>query len=214
MLAAILREVTDNEDEVLATKGNCNNDIGMPLTLLQVAGCPSLCGDRNGHEPSERDRLSHAHCRTRCGADQQRNGRAFAGLGSVEGVALAKGEIFAGLANDGTAVINADDAHVLMWRLLAGTRRVFDFGLDHAAAVKGKWKLKGYGGVLEMRTPAGEIARVELQVPGEHNARKHWLQQLPRWRCKCRWKPSPKRSAGSVEWPGGLQLKQACMMQR
>jgi UDP-N-acetylmuramoyl-tripeptide--D-alanyl-D-alanine ligase len=92
------------------------------------------------------------------------------GLGSVEGVALAKGEIFAGLANDGTAIINADDPHVLMWRLLAGTHRVFDFALEHSAAVKGKWTMQGYGGALELRTPAGEM-RAQLRVPGEHNAR-------------------------------------------
>ncbi len=92
------------------------------------------------------------------------------GLGSVEGVARAKGEIFAGLKSDGTAVINADDAHAALWRTLAGKHRLFDFALEHPAAVKGEWAAQGYGGALHVRTPAGEL-RLALQVPGEHNAR-------------------------------------------
>jgi UDP-N-acetylmuramoyl-tripeptide--D-alanyl-D-alanine ligase len=92
------------------------------------------------------------------------------GLGSVEGVARAKGEIFAGLANHGTAVINADDAYAALWRKLADQHHIVDFALGHPAAVKGDWTAQGYGGVLQADTPAGELKLV-LQVPGEHNAR-------------------------------------------
>jgi UDP-N-acetylmuramoyl-tripeptide--D-alanyl-D-alanine ligase len=170
MLAAILREETKNADEVLATEGNFNNDIGMPLMLLKLRATHRYAVIEMGmNHPKEIDYLTRI-AKPNVALINNATGAHLQGLGSVEGVALAKGEIFAGLASDGTAVINADDAHVLMWRLLAGTRRVFDFGLEHPAAVKGKWKLDGYGGVLEMRTPAGEI-RVDLKVPGEHNAR-------------------------------------------
>jgi UDP-N-acetylmuramoyl-tripeptide--D-alanyl-D-alanine ligase len=85
-------------------------------------------------------------------------------------VARAKGEIFAGLQVNGTAVINADDTHVALWRKLACDHTVYDFALDHPATVKGMWTAQRYGGVLQARTPAGEM-RVVLQVPGEHNAR-------------------------------------------
>ncbi|MFZ2161470.1 MAG: UDP-N-acetylmuramoyl-tripeptide--D-alanyl-D-alanine ligase [Sideroxyarcus sp.] len=170
MLAAILRDVTKNEEEVLATKGNYNNDIGMPLTLLKLRATHRYAVIEMGmNHPKEIDYLTRI-AKPDVALINNATGAHLQGLGSVEGVALAKGEIFAGLAKDGTAVINADDAHALMWRLLAGTHRVFDFGLEHAAAVKGKWTIHGYGGALEMRTPAGE-KRVELQVPGEHNAR-------------------------------------------
>jgi UDP-N-acetylmuramoyl-tripeptide--D-alanyl-D-alanine ligase len=47
---------------------------------------------------------------------------------------------------------------------------VFNFALDHAAEVKGMWTAQGYGGVLQVHTPEGEL-HVVLQVPGEHNAR-------------------------------------------
>ncbi len=170
MLAGILREVTKNEEEVLATKGNYNNDIGMPLTLLKLRPTHRYAVIEMGmNHPKEIDYLTRI-AKPDVALINNATGAHLQGLGSVEGVALAKGEIFAGLTSDGTAVINADDPHVLMWRLLAGTHRVFDFALEHSAAVKGKWTMQGYGGALEMRTPAGEM-RAQLRVPGEHNAR-------------------------------------------
>jgi UDP-N-acetylmuramoyl-tripeptide--D-alanyl-D-alanine ligase len=92
------------------------------------------------------------------------------GLGSIEGVARAKGEIFAGLVSEGTAIINADDTHAALWRKLADKHRVFDFALAHPANVQGKWLAHGFGGEIQVRSPAGEMKLV-LQVPGEHNAR-------------------------------------------
>jgi UDP-N-acetylmuramoyl-tripeptide--D-alanyl-D-alanine ligase len=170
MLAGILREVTKNEEEVLATKGNYNNDIGMPLTLLKLRATHRYAVIEMGMNHSKEIDYLTRIAKPDVALINNATGAHLQGLGSIEGVALAKGEIFAGLASDGTAIINADDPHVLMWRLLAGTHRVFDFALEHAAAVRGKWTMQGYGGLLEMRTPAGEM-RVQLRVPGEHNAR-------------------------------------------
>jgi UDP-N-acetylmuramoyl-tripeptide--D-alanyl-D-alanine ligase len=170
MLAAILRAATGSEESVLATKGNFNNDIGMPLTLLKLRTTHRYAVIEMGmNHPNEIDYLTRiaqpdvALVNNAAGAHLQ-------GLGSVEGVARAKGEIFAGLKSDGAAVINADDAHAALWRALAGNHRLFDFALEHPAAVKGEWAAQGYGGALHARTPAGEL-RLVLQVPGEHNAR-------------------------------------------
>jgi UDP-N-acetylmuramoyl-tripeptide--D-alanyl-D-alanine ligase len=170
MLAAILSDVTGNPEDMLATLGNFNNDIGMPLTLLKLRANHRYAVIEMGtNHPNEIDYLTRI-ARPNVALINNAMGAHLQGLGSVEGVAKAKGEIFAGLASDGTAVINADDAYAAMWRTLAGTHRVFDFALEHPAAVKGQWKAKGYGGLLEVRTPAGEM-RMTLQVPGEHNAR-------------------------------------------
>lgn len=170
MLAAILREVTNNDEEVLATKGNYNNDIGMPLTLLRLRAAHRYAVIEIGmNHPGEIDYLARI-ARPAVALVNNASGAHLQGLGSVENVALAKGEIFAGLSGDGTAVINADDAHAAVWRGLADTHRVLDFAMEHAASVKGKWKAEGFGGALQARTPAGEI-NVTLQVPGEHNAR-------------------------------------------
>ncbi len=169
MLAEILGAHAGRE-AVLATRGNFNNDIGMPLTLLKLREHHRYAviemGMNHAGEIEYLSRLAHpdvALINNATGAHLQ-------GLGSIEGVARAKGEIFAGVKSNGTAIINADDAHAGMWRTLADKHRVFDFALEHPAGVKGEWQPQGFGGVLRAHTPAGEL-RALLQVPGEHNAR-------------------------------------------
>jgi UDP-N-acetylmuramoyl-tripeptide--D-alanyl-D-alanine ligase len=185
MLAAILREATGNDESVLATSGNFNNDIGMPLTLLKLRETHRYAVIEMGmNHANEIEYLSRI-ARPDVALVNNASGAHLQGLGSVEGVARAKGEIFAGLASDGTAVINADDAYASLWSNLASTNRILDFALEYAAApapdasahrvggaatVKGSWSAQGYGGLLQAHTPAGDL-RVKLQVPGEHNAR-------------------------------------------
>ncbi len=94
----------------------------------------------------------------------------LAGLGTVEAVARAKGEIFAGLPEDGIAIINADDKFAPLWRDLAAPRRVVDFALDAEAAVGACWDVTDFGIHMEIITPDGAV-NVHLQVPGAHNAR-------------------------------------------
>lgn len=169
MLAAILGAHA-GEDAVLATRGNFNNDIGMPLTLLRMNAAHRYAVIEMGmNHAGEIEYLTHL-AQPDVALVNNATGAHLQGLGSVEGVALAKGEIFAGLKSGGAAVINADDAHAGLWRTLADKHRVFDFALETAAAVKGAWQAQGYGGMLQARTPAGDL-RVRLQVPGEHNAR-------------------------------------------
>jgi len=169
MLAAILRAHA-GEESVLATRGNFNNDIGMPLTLLKLREQHRYAVIEMGmNHPGEIEYLTHL-AQPDVALVNNASGAHLQGLGSVEGVARAKGEIFAGLQSNGTAVINADDAHAGLWRTLADKHRVFDFALEHTAAVKGEWQAQGFGGELRAYTPAGEL-RAVLQVPGEHNAR-------------------------------------------
>jgi UDP-N-acetylmuramoyl-tripeptide--D-alanyl-D-alanine ligase len=170
MLAAILGKHAGSTEAVLATRGNFNNDIGMPLTLLREREAHRYAVIEMGmNHPGEIDYLTRL-ARPDVALINNASGAHLQGLGTVEGVARAKGEIFAGLKEEGIAVVNADDAHADLWRKLAGSHRILDFGLDHAAQVRGNWQAQGYGGVLQVRTPAGE-ARIVLQVPGEHNAR-------------------------------------------
>ncbi len=170
MLAAILRAAIGNHDAVLATLGNFNNDIGMPLTLLQLRAQHRYAVIEMGmNHPGEIDYLTRlAH--PQVAVINNASGAHLQGLGSVEGVARAKGEIFAGLDSAGIAVINADDEYAELWGDLASGHQVMDFALHQMAAVQGAWTTQGYGGVLQASTPAGEF-QVELQVPGEHNAR-------------------------------------------
>lgn len=179
MLAAILRAAdranapapaSASADPVLATRGNLNNDIGMPLTLL---------GLRNTHRYAVIEmgmnhfgEISYLSRMAKPDVALVNNAAAahLEGLGNVESVARAKGEIFEGLKDDGVAVINADDVHAPLWRRLAGSRRTLEFGLDTAAQISARYKPDRDGNDIVMETPGGEVT-TRIAVPGAHNVR-------------------------------------------
>ena len=90
------------------------------------------------------------------------------GFGDLEGVARAKGELFARLSPDGIAVINADDPFAPLWRELAGHCRLTEFGLDAGAAVTAEWHGDTHGSDVRLVTPQGSI-ELRLPLPGKHN---------------------------------------------
>jgi UDP-N-acetylmuramoyl-tripeptide--D-alanyl-D-alanine ligase len=168
MLAAILRTAAGAEEGVLSTQGNLNNDIGLPLTLFRLNAAHRYAviemGMNHEGEISYLTRLARPTVALVNNATPAHLG----GLGSVEAIARAKGEIFEGLATDGTAIVNADDAFADFWRKLAATRRVMTFGLKNQADVSAAYRLGPESSELELRTPQGEIA-VILPVAGLHN---------------------------------------------
>ncbi|MFA6970939.1 MAG: UDP-N-acetylmuramoyl-tripeptide--D-alanyl-D-alanine ligase [Gallionella sp.] len=170
MLAAILRAASGSVDAVLATKGNLNNDIGMPLTLLQLNAQHRYAVIEMGmNHPGEIDYLTQI-ARPQVALVNNASGAHLEGMGSVDAVAHAKGEIFAGLQHEGSAIINADDDYAPLWRSLAGVHSLLEFGLNSEADVSGVWSPHATGLRLTVQTPAGDFT-VDMQVPGEHNAR-------------------------------------------
>ena len=170
MLTSILRVATGREEGVLATQGNFNNDIGMPLTLLKLNAQHRYAVIEMGmNHPGEIDYLTRIACPD-VALITNASGAHLEGLGSVEAVARAKGEVFAGLKHHGSAVINADDDHAPLWRTLAGSHTLLEFGLDQPADVAGQWQPQGAGLHLNAQTPSGNFG-ADLQVPGAHNAR-------------------------------------------
>ena len=117
MLAAILAQA----GPVLATRGNLNNHIGVPLTLLRLDASHRHAviemGANRAGDVAELMRFAEPGIGivTNAGAEH------LEGFGSLEGVARAEGETFAGLAADGVAVVNADDEFAPLWRTM--TRR-------------------------------------------------------------------------------------------
>jgi len=166
MLAAILAAHCGTREAVLATRGNLNNDIGMPLTLLRLRESHRYAVIEMGmNHAGEIDYLTRI---ARPAVALVNNAqRAHVGLlGSVEAVARAKGEIYAGLSSAGIAVVNADDPHAAYWRSLNAGRRIVSFGLSGGADVAAA---RG-DGAWRFTTPAGAFT-VALQVRGEHNVR-------------------------------------------
>ena len=169
MLAAILRSHA-GEDAVLATTGNLNNDIGLPLTLLRLREQHRCCAIELGmnHKGEIATLAEIASPSVALVNNAQREHLEF--MNSVAEVAAENGSVYAALAADGVAVINADDAHADFFRNTAGKRRVVDFGLERKATVSGGYVLKALTSEIEIRTPAGET-RATLAIPGLHNVR-------------------------------------------
>jgi len=169
MIAAILR-ADFGQHAVLATTGNLNNDIGLPLTLLKLhAPHHAAVIEMGMNHPGEIAYLTGIARPTVALVNNAQRAH-LAGLGTVADVARAKGEIFAGLPETGVAVINADDPNAPLWQEMNRARRSLTFGFTPTAEVRGVWAAQGAGGLLELTTPLGAAAAM-LQVPGQHNAR-------------------------------------------
>ena len=176
MIASILRQtIADGEiktdeqlDYVLATEGNLNNEIGVPQMLLRLRQHHRYAviemGMNHIGEIAYLTRLAKPTVAliTNAGAAH------IEGLGSVETVARAKAEIFEGLDQQGTAVINADDVYAPLWRKYAGLRQIMDFGLHEKAQISAEYQVDPLRSRIKLKLPDG-ITEVELHVPGVHN---------------------------------------------
>jgi UDP-N-acetylmuramoyl-tripeptide--D-alanyl-D-alanine ligase len=169
MLAAALREHFGAE-RVLATLGNLNNDIGLPLTVLRLReGHRAAVLELGMNHPGETGHLAGlAQPTIGLINNAQREHQEF--MRSVADVAAEHGALLRALPADGVAVLNRDDAHYGYWREIAGGRVVRDFGIGAAAAVRADYRLGPSTVELELRAN-GEQASATLQVPGLHNVR-------------------------------------------
>jgi len=166
MIAAILGRHCGSRSMVLATEGNLNNDIGMPLTLLGLREAHRYAviemGMNHEGEIDYLTRLAQPNVALVNNAQ-----RAHVGiLGSVEAIARAKGEIYSGLRSSGVAIVNEDDPYAGYWKKLNAGRRIVTFGMSERADVRATVE----GPQVRFVTPADAFA-VVLQVSGEHNVR-------------------------------------------
>jgi UDP-N-acetylmuramoyl-tripeptide--D-alanyl-D-alanine ligase len=168
MLGAILRLEAGSDDAVLATEGNLNNDIGLPLMLLRLRETHQYAvlemGMNHAGEIDYLTRLASPNVAVVNNALTAHIGF----LGSVENIARAKGEIFNGLSDAGIAVFNADDPNAGIWRDANARHCVIDFGLSSTPVVRGHYASHPSGAALTLHLPDGEFD-VALQVPGAHN---------------------------------------------
>ncbi|HYW93670.1 MAG TPA: UDP-N-acetylmuramoyl-tripeptide--D-alanyl-D-alanine ligase [Gammaproteobacteria bacterium] len=170
MLAAILRQ----RGPVLATEGNRNNDIGLPLTLCRLEARHAAAVLEMGANHAGEIAYLAGVARPGVGVVTNAGAAHLEGFGSREGVARAKGELFQALPAEGCAVINADDRYAGLWRELASGCRRLSFGLDRAADVRAVSieAAPAAGGVPGTRFElclAGARVTVALPLPGAHN---------------------------------------------
>ena len=168
MIAAILK--AQFGDAVLATRGNFNNDIGLPITLLGLNATHRAAVIEMGmNHPGEIAYLAPIGAPTVALVTNAQRAH-LEGMGDLDEVAREKGSVFVGMPANGVAVINADDRYAPTWREMAGAHAVCTFGIDHVADVSGKVRQHGLETALQLSAPEGE-AEIRLSIPGRHNAR-------------------------------------------
>lgn len=167
MIAAVLR-AHYGVDAVLATTGNLNNHIGVPLTLLARKALHQVAviemGMNHFGEIALLTRLTEPSIAVITNAAPAH----LEGVGSLAGVAEAKGEIFAGLRDGGAAVLNADDYFLPYWQVLNRGRAVTTFGVATTANVNGKSGASSGQMLLNSNSESDSLA-IQLPVEGEHN---------------------------------------------
>ena len=171
MISSIMKAAFDGAaDAVLATQGNFNNDIGMPLTLLKLnAGHRAAIIEMGMNHPGEIAYLTRIARPTVALVTNAQRAH-LAGMGTIETIATEKGSVFLGLESSGVAVFNADDQWADLWRAQSAKRRALCFAFDRAADVTGRYRTHGLENRLTI-VAQGEEIEVSLALPGAHNAR-------------------------------------------
>jgi len=169
----LLASILESAGPTLATRGNLNNHIGVPLTLLRLTPAHRYAVIEMGaNHPGEIAALAGiampAIALVTNAGDEH-----LEGFGDLAGVAHAEGEMFAALPPSGIAVINADDPFHDLWQTMARGARCISFGIDTPAEVRAI----GLQGRIESGAfitaftlvLAGAQARVRLALAGRHN---------------------------------------------
>ena len=170
MVASILRAAVGQD--ALATAGNFNNHIGVPLTLLRLHAAHRLAVVELGmNHPGEIAELAAmAQPTVAIVNNAQREHQEF--MHTVEAVAQENGSVLSALPADGVAVFPADDDYAPLWSALAAGRRLMRFALkgEADAEVQGQaqWAVDHWA--VEMSTPQG-AACFALRIAGQHNVK-------------------------------------------
>lgn len=174
MIASILARM----GACMATHGNLNNHIGVPLTLMRLeaahrSAVVEMGANRLG-DVAELVRLA----RPTVGLITNAGAEHLEGFGSLDGVAQGEGEMVAGLEPEATAIINADDAYAGYWRGVARARSILSFGVHgDGAGTRADFTAVNVAQSIErgafltrftLRSPAGERP-IALQAGGTHN---------------------------------------------
>jgi UDP-N-acetylmuramoyl-tripeptide--D-alanyl-D-alanine ligase len=168
MLSAILSRL----GPCLSTRGNLNNHLGVPMTLLRLADTHrSAVIEMGANRRGDVEQLVQI-ARPGIGLITNAGAEHLEGFGSLEGAARAEGEMVAGLPSSGTAVINADDAYASLWRASTAAQ-VQSFGLQQEADfrarnVRCEVSADGFATRFSLSSPSGDID-ISLAIAGRHN---------------------------------------------
>lgn len=168
MIASILAAAV-GEDARLATQGNLNNEIGVPLTLFRLNAAHRAAVIEMGmNHPGEIARLAAIAAPTVAMVNNaQREHQEF--MHTVEAVARENGSVLQALPGDGVAVFPGDDEYTELWRGLAPCP-VLTFGLTDVCDVRATYTSTGFGNALQVEARGRQFA-LNLAAAGDHNVR-------------------------------------------
>jgi UDP-N-acetylmuramoyl-tripeptide--D-alanyl-D-alanine ligase len=160
MLASILRQ----KAEVLATEGNYNNELGVPLTLFRLEEEHRYAVLEMGATRAGDIAYLGAMAKPDVGLVNNIGPAHLEGFGSIDGTARAKGEMYSVLSKSGCAIMNGAESWLPMWRENNSAGRTLTFGFDATNDVS----LSTEDPNPKVTTPAG-CFELRLALPGEHN---------------------------------------------
>ena len=161
MISGILRRCR----QVIATPGNFNNHIGVPLTLLSMRAQHDIAVVEMGANHQGEIRQLCDIAKPDIALLLNASAAHIGGFGSLDGVATAKGEILECLSESGSAILNKDDAYYEYWRQLIKGQQVLEFGLSANA----DFYLLSEQAQTAQLSLAGTVRECRMPLLGIHN---------------------------------------------
>lgn len=164
----MIASIVNQTQSVMATHGNLNNDIGVPLTLFRLnESYDAAVIEMGANHSGEIGYLTNITLPdiaviTNIGSAH------LEGFGSIENTAKAKGEIFQGLSKSGTAIINADDQFFDYFKDITSQYNTLSFGFKNKADISCQCQSGTEGSYLKVTTPEGDCD-IKLKLLGIHN---------------------------------------------
>jgi len=150
---------------VLATDGNYNNELGLPLTLFRLKSCDDYAVlEMGASNPGDIAYLANI-AKPDVAVITNIGPAHLQGFVDEQGVARAKGELYAALPKNGTAVMNAAEPWLDLWQDINTADNICFFGFsdDNDVSIS-----RGADNEVSIHTPAGKFL-LKLPLPGEHN---------------------------------------------
>lgn len=169
LLTAILNE----SNTAFANAGNQNNELGVPLSVLNVPeDAKYAVFEMGAGKPGDIEYLMDI-AQPNIGLVNNIAAAHLERMGSKQGVADTKSAMYRCLAEDGVAVINVDDEYVDYFESTAGSRRIIRFGLEPTPeAMPDVYadQISLHSDASSFRLVAGDAEMmVNLPLPGRHN---------------------------------------------
>ncbi len=167
---SLLTSIFEQQGPVHATRGNLNNDFGVPLTLCELSDSHQSAVIELGASALGEIAYTAALVKAQCSIITNASVAHLEGFGSLQGIAKAKGEIVSALPANGTAVLNSDDGFFDYWCGLAGNRNIVSFSLADEQADFFASNIQAFDSGCEFELCTGNARhKVKLELSGQHN---------------------------------------------